>query len=90
MLHVGLDTFRPIAVDTLAEHTMHSERGEVDAETVDAITAARRSGGRIVAVGTTTVRVLETAAQSGELRPWSGSTDLFIRPPYQFLARSIA
>ena len=86
VLHVGLDTFRPIAVDTLAEHTMHSERGAVDAETVDAITAARRSGGRIVAVGTTTVRVLETAAQSGELRPWSGSTDLFIRPPYQFRA----
>ncbi|HEY1601125.1 MAG TPA: tRNA preQ1(34) S-adenosylmethionine ribosyltransferase-isomerase QueA [Pirellulales bacterium] len=86
VLHVGLDTFRPIAVDALDEHAMHSERGEVDADAVETIRAARAAGGRIVAVGTTTTRVLETAAQTGELQPWSGSTDLFIRPSYKFRA----
>ncbi|HVU89844.1 MAG TPA: tRNA preQ1(34) S-adenosylmethionine ribosyltransferase-isomerase QueA [Pirellulales bacterium] len=86
VLHVGLDTFRPIAVESLAEHTMHTERGAIDEATVAAIRAARAAGGRVVAVGTTSVRVLETAAASGELAPWSGSTDLFIRPPYQFRA----
>ena len=86
VLHVGLDTFRPIAVDTLAEHAMHSERGEIDAAAVETILSARRAGGRVVAVGTTTVRVLETAARAGELAAWSGATDLFIRPPYQFRA----
>jgi len=84
LLHVGLDTFRPIAVETLSEHAMHSERGEIDLAAVETIRAARAAGGRIVAVGTTSVRVLETAAQSGQLQPWSGSTSLFIRPPYQF------
>jgi S-adenosylmethionine:tRNA ribosyltransferase-isomerase len=84
VLHVGLDTFRPIAVDLLHEHSMHSEPGEIDADTALAIKAARAAGGRVIAVGTTTVRVLETASQSGELQAWSGSTDLFIRPPYQF------
>ncbi|MBI2827321.1 MAG: tRNA preQ1(34) S-adenosylmethionine ribosyltransferase-isomerase QueA [Planctomycetia bacterium] len=86
VLHVGLDTFRPITVEPIERHAMHSERGEIDAPTVETILAARRAGGRTVAVGTTTVRVLETAAQSGELQPWSGSTSLFIRPPYQFRA----
>ena len=86
VLHVGIDTFRPIAVEALDQHAMHSERGEVVRETVETIRAVRAAGGRIVAVGTTTVRVLETAAQSGELREWSGSTDLFIRPPYRFRA----
>jgi S-adenosylmethionine:tRNA ribosyltransferase-isomerase len=86
VLHVGLDTFRPIAVESLAEHAMHTERGAIDEPTVTAIRAARAAGGRIVAVGTTSVRVLETAAASGELVPWSGATDLFIRPPYQFRA----
>ena len=84
VLHVGMDTFRPIAVDSLAEHAMHSERGEIDSTAVDMIRAARAAGGRIVAVGTTSVRVLETAAATGELHPWSGATTLFIRPPYQF------
>jgi S-adenosylmethionine:tRNA ribosyltransferase-isomerase len=85
-LHVGLDTFRPLKGETLAEHTMHRETGQIDAAAVERIQAARACGGRVVAVGTTSVRVLETAAQSGTLRPWSGETDLYIRPPYRFRA----
>jgi S-adenosylmethionine:tRNA ribosyltransferase-isomerase len=85
-LHVGLDTFRPISVENFAEHRMHSEWGEITEETAVALRAARQSGGRIVAVGTTSVRVLETAIRGGELRAWRGETDLFIRPPYQFRA----
>jgi S-adenosylmethionine:tRNA ribosyltransferase-isomerase len=86
VLHVGLDTFRPIAVESLAEHAMHTERGAIDESAVAKIRAARATGGRVVAVGTTSTRVLETAARSGELQPWSGATDLFIRPPYKFHA----
>jgi len=85
-LHVGVDTFRPISADTLEEHSMHSEWGQIASETVDELKRCRTSGGRIVAVGTTTVRVLESAAASGELAAWSGQTDLFIRPPYEFRA----
>jgi S-adenosylmethionine:tRNA ribosyltransferase-isomerase len=85
-LHVGMDTFRPITALWLAQHTMHSEWGQLTSEEVERIKACKARGGRIVAVGTTTVRVLETAAADGELRPWSGQTDLFIRPPYQFRA----
>jgi S-adenosylmethionine:tRNA ribosyltransferase-isomerase len=86
-LHVGLGTFRPIASESLAEHRMHSEWGSLDALTAERINAARRAGGRIVAVGTTCVRLLETAADAeGVLRPFSGQTDLFIRPPYRFRA----
>jgi S-adenosylmethionine:tRNA ribosyltransferase-isomerase len=83
-LHVGLGTFRPIAAPRLDEHRMHSEWGELTAEAAQQIEACRRAGGRVVAVGTTSVRLLETAAASGELKPFSGATDLFIRPPYQF------
>ena len=85
-LHVGLGTFRPISVSRLDQHTMHSEWGQIDAETVQSLDASRRSGGRIIAVGPTSMRVLETAAASGTLQAWSGSTDLFIRPPYSFHA----
>jgi S-adenosylmethionine:tRNA ribosyltransferase-isomerase len=85
-LHVGLGTFRPIETESLAGHRMHEEFGRVDRETVARITAARRAGGRVVAVGTTSVRLLETAAAGGELEPFEGSTDLFIRPPYEFRA----
>lgn len=85
-LHVGPGTFRPIATDTLAEHVMHQEWGTIGPEAVQQITTARAQGGRTVAVGTTCVRVLETAAAGGELQPWSGQTDLFIRPPYRFRA----
>jgi S-adenosylmethionine:tRNA ribosyltransferase-isomerase len=83
-LHVGLDTFRPISAATLAEHHMHSEHGNLGATAVERIRHCRSLGGRVVAVGTTSVRILETAARSGELQPWAGQTDLFIRPPYQF------
>ena len=85
-LHVGLGTFRPIAVDNLAEHDMHSEWGEISEETVKQIEACRSRGGRVIAVGTTSVRLLETAAADGTLKPYSGNTNLFIRPPYDFKA----
>jgi len=86
-LHVGLGTFRPITTESLAEHRMHSEWGSLDEETASRINAARRSGGRVVAVGTTCVRLLETAAGAdGTVGSFSGQTDLFIRPPYRFRA----
>jgi S-adenosylmethionine:tRNA ribosyltransferase-isomerase len=83
-LHVGLGTFRPIEVEDYTQHTMHSEWGRLTDTTVDAIRACRERGARIVAVGTTAVRVLETAAQFQPLGNWSGETELFIRPPYAF------
>lgn len=83
-LHVGIGTFRPVTAARLSEHEMHAEYCELPAETVDAIRRTRDRNGRVVAVGTTTVRTLESVAASGELRPWSGQTQLFIRPPYPF------
>jgi len=83
-LHVGMGTFRPISAQRLDEHEMHAERCVVTPETVATITAARQAGRRIVAVGTTTVRTLESASASGELQQFSGETRIFIRPPYQF------
>lgn len=83
-LHVGHGTFRPIETATLGQHEMHSEWAHVGQETIDAIRECRSRAGRVVAVGTTVVRVLETAASEGELKPFHGHTDLFIRPPYQF------
>ncbi|MCU0311202.1 MAG: tRNA preQ1(34) S-adenosylmethionine ribosyltransferase-isomerase QueA [Acidimicrobiales bacterium] len=78
-LVVGLGTFRPIAVDDVADHVMHSESYRVPVATLEACAAARRAGGRVVAVGTTAVRALESAAATGELE---GRTDLYIRRPY--------
>ncbi len=83
-LHVGIGTFRPVATETLEEHKMHAEWGSVTAEVVERLRACRESGRRVVAVGTTVVRLLESAASSGGLRAWEGMTDLFIRPPYRF------
>lgn len=83
-LHVGPGTFRPITAEALSEHRMHSEWGCVEQRAIDRIEACRASGGRVVAVGTTSVRVLETASAEGELKPFIGHTDLFIRPPYKF------
>ena len=83
-LHVGLDTFRPITACTLGEHAMHSEWGQLLPDEAQRIKDCQAQGGRIVAVGTTSVRVLETASATGTLEPWSGPTNLFIRPPYQF------
>lgn len=86
-LHVGIGTFRPISSDTLEAHQMHREWGRLDAATADRLNARRAEGGRVIAVGTTSVRVLETAAaEHGEIQPWEGETDLFIRPPYTFRA----
>jgi S-adenosylmethionine:tRNA ribosyltransferase-isomerase len=91
-LHVGLDTFRPVQVDDAAEHKMHSEWFELGSATATAINETKQRGGRVVAVGTTTVRVLETAAQraeqngSDQLLPGAGDTDIFIYPPYRFRA----
>jgi len=83
-LHVGAGTFQPVRVADIAAHRMHSEWYEVGAATVDAIAATRSAGGRIVAVGTTTVRSLESAAQSGTLQPTVGETDIFITPGFRF------
>ncbi|HQT84273.1 MAG: tRNA preQ1(34) S-adenosylmethionine ribosyltransferase-isomerase QueA [Acidiphilium sp. 37-64-53] len=86
-LHVGAGTFLPVRTETLADHRMHAERGIITAATAAAINAARTAGGRIVAVGTTSLRVLETAAAAdGTIMPWSGETDLFILPGYRFRA----
>lgn len=85
-LHVGLGTFRPVTAARLSQHVMHSEWCELPPETVDKIHAARTAGGRIVAVGTTVVRTLETVAAAGPLRAWRGETELLIRPPYHFRA----
>jgi S-adenosylmethionine:tRNA ribosyltransferase-isomerase len=91
-LHVGLGTFQPIQVEDFRRHPMHREWGELTAEAAEAITSCRRRGDRVVAVGTTSVRLLETAAlasrerQRPELRPWFGETELFIYPPYEFRA----
>jgi S-adenosylmethionine:tRNA ribosyltransferase-isomerase len=87
-LHVGIGTFRPIQVDRLDDHQMHSEWGQIDAQTADLINRRRETGGRCVAVGTTSVRVLESAARQAGGRPaaWTGVTDLFIKPPFEFQA----
>ncbi len=83
-LHVGLGTFRPIATQSLADHVMHSEWGRIEARSVEKIQQCREKGGRVIAVGTTTMRVLESAAADGKLKAWEGWTDLFIRPGYEF------
>ena len=84
-LHVGAGTFLPVKSDDTSGHRMHAEWGEVAPDTAKALNAARAAGGRIVAVGTTALRLLETAAaRNGEIRPFSGSTDIFIEPGYRF------
>ncbi len=83
-LHVGAGTFQPVRVDDLSKHIMHSEWVEVDEDVCNAVAACKQRGGRVIAVGTTSVRSLESAAQAGELKPFSGDTRLFITPGYQF------
>jgi S-adenosylmethionine:tRNA ribosyltransferase-isomerase len=83
-LHVGAGTFQPVKTENLDEHIMHSEWLSVSEETVQKIKACKARCGRVVAVGTTSVRSLETAAKEGELKPYQGDTRLFIRPGYQF------
>ncbi len=83
-LHVGAGTFQPVRNDDLSQHIMHSEWGEVTEEAVTAINAAKKSGGRVVCVGTTSLRLIETAARGGVLKPFSGDTDIFITPGFGF------
>ncbi len=83
-LHVGAGTFQPVRVNNIAEHHMHKETIEVSADTVAAVQQTQARGGRVVAVGTTSVRALESAARGGELTPFQGDTDIFITPGYTF------
>ncbi|MEN6586003.1 MAG: tRNA preQ1(34) S-adenosylmethionine ribosyltransferase-isomerase QueA [Sulfuricella sp.] len=83
-LHVGAGTFQPVRVDNIAEHRMHSECYQVPQETVDAIERAKIEGGRVMAVGTTSLRALESAAADGELKAGYGETSIFITPGYRF------
>jgi S-adenosylmethionine:tRNA ribosyltransferase-isomerase len=86
-LHVGAGTFLPVKADDTAAHKMHSESGTISAETADAVNAARARGNRVVAVGTTSLRLIESATSpDGTLGPWSGATDIFITPGYRFKA----
>ena len=83
-LHVGAGTFQPVRTDNLAEHRMHSEWFDVPQATVDAIAATKAAGGRVVSVGTTTLRALESAATSGTLEAGSRDTSIFITPGFRF------
>jgi S-adenosylmethionine:tRNA ribosyltransferase-isomerase len=83
-LHVGAGTFQPVRVDNIADHVMHSERYTIPQATVDAISHAQAHGHRIISVGTTSLRALESAAQSGHLVAGENETSIFITPGYQF------
>lgn len=83
-LHVGAGTFKPVRAENIEEHVMHSERYTIPQATVDAVREARARGGRIIAVGTTSLRALESAAAGGELQAGSGETRIFITPGYRF------
>jgi S-adenosylmethionine:tRNA ribosyltransferase-isomerase len=86
-LHVGAGTFLPVKVDDTADHKMHSEWGQIDAATADRLNMVRANGGRLVAVGTTSLRLIESAADdNGTIRAFSGDTDIFITPGYRFKA----
>ena len=83
-LHVGLGTFEPIRAENPTKHVMHHEWADVPAAAVEAIQECKARGGRVISVGTTATRALESAAKDGLLKPWSGRTNLFIHPPYDF------
>lgn len=83
-LHVGAGTFQPVRVQDLSQHVMHAEYVDVSRQVCDAVAACRQRGGKVVAVGTTSVRSLESAAQGGVLQPLQGDTQLFITPGYRF------
>jgi len=85
-LHVGAGTFLPVKSEDIRQHKMHAEFGEIDQKTVDEIRQTKKNGGRIIPVGTTALRLLETAAQSNDiLSEWRGETDIFIYPGYKFI-----
>ncbi|MFT3975021.1 MAG: tRNA preQ1(34) S-adenosylmethionine ribosyltransferase-isomerase QueA [Amaricoccus sp.] len=86
-LHVGAGTFLPVKVDDIESHRMHAEWGEIGEAAVEAIRATRAAGGRVIPVGTTALRLIETAAaEAGGIRPWTGETSIFIRPGHVFRA----
>ena len=86
-LHVGAGTFLPVRSEKIEDHKMHAEWGRIDAETADRLNAVRASGGRLIAVGTTSLRLLESAAgEDGAIRPFEGDTAIFITPGYRFKA----
>ena len=86
-LHVGAGTFLPVKAEDTADHKMHHEIGQVSRATASALNAVKARGGRIVSVGTTSLRLLESAtSEAGEIQPWSGATDIFITPGYRFRA----
>jgi S-adenosylmethionine:tRNA ribosyltransferase-isomerase len=83
-LHVGAGTFQPLRVDDVRAHRMHAEYLSVSRQTAEQVNAARAAGRRVLAVGTTVVRALESAARSGAVEPFEGETDIFIYPGYRF------
>ncbi len=83
-LHVGAGTFLPVKVDDISRHKMHSEWGQVSATAAAEIAATKAAGGRIIPVGTTALRLIETAARDGTIKPWQGDTDIFITPGFRF------
>lgn len=83
-LHIGLGTFRPVRCENVADHVMHHEFYEIPPQTVDAVAKAKQNGGRVIAVGTTAVRTLESSVRNGQLVPGSGWSDIFIYPGYSF------
>ena len=83
-LHVGAGTFLPVKVDNISDHQMHSEWGEVNGLAAKEIAQTKIDGGRVIPVGTTALRLIETAARKGSIKAWSGNTDIFIRPGFSF------
>lgn len=83
-LHVGAGTFLPVKVDDISDHKMHAEWGLVSDQAAAEITATKTAGGRVIPVGTTALRLIETAGQGGHIRPWEGDTDIFITPGFKF------
>ncbi len=83
-LHVGAGTFLPVKVDDIREHRMHAEWGQVGARAAEEVERTRREGGRVIAVGTTALRLIETAGRSGRLEAYEGETDIFITPGFEF------
>ncbi len=83
-LHVGAGTFLPVKVDDVTQHKMHAEWGQVSQAAADEVNATKAAGGRVIPVGTTALRLIESAAQDGKLMPWEGSTDIFIMPGFTF------
>jgi S-adenosylmethionine:tRNA ribosyltransferase-isomerase len=83
-LHVGAGTFLPVKVDDVRDHKMHAEWGEVTPEAAAEINATKAAGGRVIPVGTTALRLIESAAEDGAMKPWRGPTDIFIMPGFTF------